>query len=190
MDALAVERLPAPSCSALAVLALAAQADVETDHVDAADDRGPRIWSLAFGTRRAGALPLSAYLVWVGVEAAVAIDTSVAVTLAGGWLASGPDRAHDVAVGVAFFPSRFAFHGVYVRPSFALERARAGGVLHDAASAGAVVGYQWTAPVGASLRLGGGLAYGTWVGSGPSVAPTVPTSGLLPQLDACLAWVF
>jgi hypothetical protein len=159
------------------------QADVETDHVDAADDRGPRTWSL-------GVLPLSAHLGWVGVEAAVALDTSVAVTLAGGWLASDPDRAQDVAVGVAFFPWRFAFHGVYVRPGFALERARAGGVLHDAASGGAVVGYQWTAPVGASLRLGGGLAYGTWVGGGPSVAPTAPTSGLLPQLDACLAWVF
>jgi hypothetical protein len=126
----------------------------------------------------------------VGVEAALALDATVALTLAGGWLALDPDRAHDLAVGVAFFPARFAFHGVYVRPSLAAGRARAGGVLRDTVLGAAVVGYQWTAPVGASLRLGGGLAYGTWMGAAPSAAPPAPTPGISPQLDACLAWVF
>jgi hypothetical protein len=158
-------------------------ADLQTDHIDAADDRGPRTWSL-------GALPLTTQLGWVGVEAALALEATVALTLAGGWLAFDPDRAYDVAVGVAFFPARFAFHGVYVRPSLAAGRARAGAVLRDTVIGAAVVGYQWTAPVGASLRLGGGIGYGTSISAGPSVSPPVPTSGILPQLDACLAWVF
>jgi hypothetical protein len=155
------------------------RADIETDHLDAADDGGPRTWGLALR-------PLQLDLGIVGAELGVAAGSNATVTLEVDWRALDPGKAHGVALGVALFPSRFAFHGFYVHPRLESWHAVAGATSRDAVAAGALVGYQWTAPVGASLKVGAGLAYGTWLPArGPQPAP-----GVLPEIDVAVGWAF
>ncbi len=154
-------------------------ADVETDHLDAADDGGPRTWGFALR-------PLDLDVGLVGVEVGVALGADAVLTLEGGWWGPDPSRAYGAVLGVDFFPTRFAFHGFYVHPR--LEAWRAPGTA-GAFGAGALVGYEWTAPVGATLRIGGGLARVT--ATGPRLgADLLRLPGILPELDAAVGWVF
>lgn len=157
--------------------------DVETDHLDAADDGGPRTWGLAVR-------PVELSLGRVGVELGVAVASNVAVTLEADCLALAPTRAYGAILGAAIFPTRLAFHGFYVHPRLEWWRAPSGAVPRDGAGAGALLGYEWTAPVGASLRLGAGLAYFAWSGAPPPSGPVIGGSGLLPEVDLAVGWVF
>ncbi len=157
--------------------------DVETDHLDAAADGGPRTWALAIR-------PVELSLGRVGVELGVAAASNVVVTLEADWLALAPTGAYGAILGTAIFPTRFAFHGFYVHPRLEWWRAPAAAFPRDAAGAGALVGYEWTAPVGASLRLGAGLAYLAWSGAPAASGPVVGASGLLPEVDLAVGWVF
>jgi hypothetical protein len=166
--------VPAPSARAAETAD-----DVETDHIDAADDGGPRTWGLALS-------PFEADLGLVGVEVGAALGPRAVFTFEGDWLAVAPTLVYGATLGVAFFPTRFAFHGLYVHPRVEAWRASLAG---SGLGAGGVVGYEWTAPVGATLRLGGGLAYVAW--SGPaSAAPPANLTGLVPEIDAAVGWVF
>ena len=155
-------------------------ADVETDHLDAADDGGPRTWGFALR-------PLDADIGLVGIELGTALGANAVATLEATWLAWAPDRAFGGALGVAFFPTRFAFHGFYVHPRV---EAWATPASPTALGGGMLVGYEWTAPVGATLRLGGGLAYVTWTAEPPQSPLPVRLTGILPELDAAVGWVF
>ncbi len=159
--------------------ALETPADVETDHLDAADDGGPRTWSLSVR-------PFELGFGLVGVEAGVAVGLRAVVTFECNWLAVAPTLAYGATVGVAVFPTRSVFHGFYVHPRLEAWRAPAAG---DAVGAGALVGYEWTALAGPTLRLGGGLAYATWTSTPQGTAP-VTFTGLLPEADVAVGWVF
>jgi hypothetical protein len=151
------------------VLAAEGATDVETDHLDAADDGGPRAWAVVLR-------PFERDLGVVGAELGVAIGPRTPFTLEVRWRATDPIAACGIAAGVSIFPTRLAFHGFYVHP-----RVEAWGTptlgTPAVIGAGALVGYEWTAPVGATLRLGGGLAY-------------APPRHLTPELDAAVGWVF
>ena len=162
--------------------AVETRADVETDHIDAADDGGPRA---------AGVLlrPYVMALGQLGAEVDVALGESAAVTLEGDWLPAPDARAYGAALGVALFPQRFSFHGVYVHPRFEwASAASTGGASAQVAGAAATVGYEWTWPVGATVRLGGGASYARAVGSDGPVAAA--SEGLRPRVDAAVGWVF
>ena len=152
---------------------------METDHLDGADDGGPRSW--AFGLR-----PLDLDLGLVGLELDAAVADRVVISFETAWLGMAPALTYGVVAGVAVFPARFAFHGFYVHPRVEAWRAPASG---NALALGSLVGYEWTAPVGATARLGGGLAYVTWTGP-PAILAPLSIAGLLPELDAAVGWVF
>ena len=90
--------------------------------------------------------------------------------------------------GSRSFPQRFAFHGLYVHPTFEWDRSAAGGASASALGGGVTVGYAWTWAVGASVRLGGGIAYARGVASDGTVA--LAFEGLRPAVDADVGWVF
>jgi hypothetical protein len=167
--------IPAPSARAAET-----RDDVETDHLDAADDGGPRTWGLAVR-------PFELDFGLVGAEVGVSLVDRVVLTFEPSWWAPDPSLAYGVTVGLAFFPTRFSFHGFYLHPRLEAWRAPATG---NAVGIGATLGYEWTAPLGATLRLGGGLAYATWEGAASGVATPATLTGLLPELDAAIGWVF
>ncbi|MGH7435400.1 MAG: hypothetical protein ACRENE_06975 [Polyangiaceae bacterium] len=169
----------AGSAIATPAIALETSRDVETDHFDGADDGGPRSW--AFALR-----PLDLDVGLVGVELGASLGERVVLSFETAWWAADPARAYGVVAGLAVFPARFAFHGFYVHPRLEAWRAPASG---NAFGLGTLVGYEWTAPVGATARLGGGLAYVTWTGP-PAIEPPVAIAGMLPELDAAVGWVF
>jgi len=154
--------------------------DVETDHVDAADDGGPR--SVGFLLH-----PIGMASGWLGAEVDAACGEHVALSLEGdgrlAWI-------HGVraALGAVLFPQRFSFHGIYIHPTFEWNRVGADGVAATVIGGAITVGYAWTWPFGPTLRLGGGVRYtkGT-AGSGLSL---IAWQGLGPQVDADLGWVF
>jgi hypothetical protein len=153
--------------------------DLETDHFDGADDGGPRSWGFAIR-------PFDLDLGVVGAELGASLGERVVLSFETAWWAADPARACGVVAGLAVFPTRFAFHGFYVHPRLEAWRGPASG---NAFGLGTLVGYEWTAPVGATARLGGGLAYVTWTGP-PAIEPPVAIAGLLPELDAAVGWVF
>jgi hypothetical protein len=162
-------------------LAVESRADVETDHLDATDDGGPRA---------AGVLvhPLGMATGWLGAEVDAAWGEYVVLSVEGD--ARWPWRTHGfrAVLGVALYPQRFAFHGIYIHPAFEWERSASGGVAATAIGAGVTVGYAWTWPVGASVRLGGGIAYAKGIVSDGQSA--LGLEALRPEVDADLGWVF
>jgi hypothetical protein len=163
------------------VRAAETRADVETDHIDAADDGGPRTVGVLVN-------PLAIGLGRLGVEAEVALGESAAVSVGGAWIVPGIATGYVVSLGVPLFPQRFAFHGVYVDPHFDWSRVNTDGVSVHVLGAGATVGYEWTWPVGATIRLGGGATYSRALATGG--ARSVAFEGLRPQIDAIVGWVF
>jgi hypothetical protein len=167
--------------AALPARAVESRADVETDHLDAADDGGPRALGVLVH-------PLAIAIGWLGAEVDAACGEHVVLTLEGDarWFLGV--RGVRAVLGVALFPQRFAFHGVYVHPTFEWDRATGGGVGASALGGGATVGYAWTWPFGASVRLGGGVAYTKSVVADGTAAFAI--EGLRPEIDADLGWVF
>jgi len=173
---------------AAGVLAAARQAgavegpsDVETDHIDAADDGGPRAVGVLLH-------PLLIASGWLGGEVDAACGEHVALSVEGDarWLFG--IRGLRSVIGVAFFPQRFSFHGLYVHPTFEWDRSTAGGVTATALGGGVTVGYAWTWPFGATLRLGGGIGYAKAAVRNGETA--FAFGGLRAEVDADLGWVF
>jgi len=183
------------SAAALAALALAlsasrevraveTSADVETDHVDAADDGGPRsagvlVSAVPAGLGHAGS---------IGAEVDVALGTNAALSVRGDWLPFGAIRAYAASVGLPFFPQLFAFHGVFVHPRLEWASASARGTSVHVSGAAVLAGYEWTWLPGATIRLAGGAGYAKALGADPELAPAL--AGLHPELDAALGWIF
>ncbi len=167
-----------------AATAAETRADVESDHVDAADDGGPRT---------AGVLVRASAIAWgsLGAEVDVSLGANAALSVEGDWLPFGPARAYAAAVGVPLFLQRFAFHGLYVHPRLEWAWASSGdgsaqGTL-EIGSAAVLAGYEWTWPSGATLRLAGGIAYAKAMG-GDSAASSL--TGWHPEIDAAVGWIF
>jgi len=154
-------------------------ADVETDHVSATDDGGPRRVGILFN-------PLPA-IGWVGGEVDAAISERVVVTVEGDTRVFGI-TGYAASVGAALFAQGLAFRGWYVHPS--AEWAHEAGFGLSATGFGGSVrsGYEWTALAGATLRLGAGASYARKTVSGPGAR--VDIGGLRPVIDAEIGWVF
>ncbi len=159
--------------------ALEAHSDIETDHLDASDDAGPR---------GVGALldPLGVAFGRVGAEVDVMLNDNVGLSFEANWL-SQYAAAYGGRVGVPMFPLGTPFRALYVHPRVAWMRARAPGQWINVVGAEVTVGYEWTWLAGPTLRLGGGVAYST---AAATVASGIAPTGLRPQLDASVGWVF
>jgi hypothetical protein len=152
-------------------------ADVETDHVDAVDEGGPRYARLAVQ-------PLLPALGLALAEANVAVAEHVAVSGALAWLVTPSGSGYRASAGVPVFPVRAVFHGLYVHPRLEWTRLPAGASLGVAAT----LGYAWTWPFGATTSCGIGVAYarGSAVGAGAVVA----FAGFEPRFDTAVGWIF
>jgi len=152
-------------------------ADVETDHVDAVDEGGPRYARLAVQ-------PLLPALGLAVAEADVAIAEHVAVSGALAWLVTPSGSGYRASAGAPVFPAHTVFHGLYVHPRIEWTR------LPSATSLGAAatLGYAWTWPFGATTSFGIGLAYtrGAAVGIGAVAA----VAGFEPRFDTAVGWLF
>jgi hypothetical protein len=160
--------------------------DVESDHVNAADDGGPRAWGFLVN-------PLSMGLGWLGAEIDGAVAAPLLVTAEGDVRAYGI-QGYGAEFGLLFFPQGFAFHGLYVHPtvSWAHEgRGTGDGAVAFSATGiggGIRVGYEWTTLAGATFRLGAGATYAKENVSGAGM--TYALGGVNPQVDALVGWVF
>jgi hypothetical protein len=163
-------------------LAVETAADIETDHIDAGDDGGPR--GAAVLVR-----PFVLALGQLGADLEVAAGESASVTVEGDWLAAPGIAAYAAAAGIAWFPQRFAFRGLYVHPRVEWASTGAAENAGSGSSIGAAVtvGYEWTAPIGATLRAGGGVSCAASLGAGGPLA--VAIEGVRPRVDLAVGWV-
>lgn len=157
--------------------ALETPADVETDHVDALDDGGPRSAAVvldALATSRG----------WVGAEGAVIVADGVAacIGVAGG--VAGLRALVREALGVAWFPLGLAFHGWVLLPRFESASAVADVTSPRRVAGALLAGYEWTWPIGLTMRLAAGAAYAV------PVAKQKGPAGFEPRLDASAGWTF
>jgi len=190
--ALSVQAIAAVLTAAQTSRAVDSPDDVETDHIDAVDDGGPR--SVGFLLH-----PILMAAGWFGAEVDASCGEHLLLSVEGdgrfAW-------THGVraALGVALFPQRFSFHGIYAHPTFEWNRVWANGVAATVLGGAITVGYAWTWPSGPTFRLGGGVEYakGT-IGSGQalfarelegSTAPLERGEGWRPRVDANVGWVF
>lgn len=156
-------------------------ADVETDHLDAFDDGGPRTFALLTN-------PASLLFGSIGAEGDLLLGDTAALSLEADWLAVGPATGASASVGVPLFPQGVALHGFYLHPRLFAARAWSAGAHGDVAGIGATLGWEWTLPVGFTLRTGAGAAIDRPVGGDASVVSAVV--GLRPLLDGSVGWAF
>lgn len=160
-------------------VALAAP-DVETDHIEATDDHGPRTFGLIVD-------PLQMAFGEYGLEGDLALGQDVAASLQGSVYSVGPTTAWAATVGLPIFPQGYAFHGFYLHPRATLATATTYGFSVQLFSAGGTAGYEWTWTWGGTLRVGGGASYWTtFAGDTAGLA----LQGVRPELDASIGWVF
>lgn len=162
--------------------AVETRTDVETDHIAAADDGGPRT---------AGWLvdPLSMATGWLGAEFDAACGESVVMSVAGAERWVFETRGYRVNLGVALYPQRYSFHGIYVHPVVEWARASGDGIATSALGGGVTVGYAWTWPFGATVRLGGGVTYARALTRSSSDGP-LAFDVVRPRVDGDIGWVF
>lgn len=158
-------------------------ADVETDHVTSADDGGPRTIGLLVR-------PLAMATGWMGAEVDAATGENAVMSVEGAERWVFGQRAARVDVGLALYPQRFSFHGVYVHPVVEWDLATGDALAASALGGGCTVGYAWTWPAGATLRLGGGVAYTRVLGAARDAQATLALEGLRARLDGDVGWVF
>ncbi len=154
--------------------------DVETDHIEATDDHGPRTFGLVVN-------PLQLVFGEYGVEGDLALGQDVAASLQGSVYSVGPTSAWAATVGLPIFPQGYAFHGFYLHPRVTLATATTFGSGTQLFSAGGTAGYEWTWTWGGTLRVGGGASWWTAV-AGDTAG--LALSGVRPELDASIGWVF
>jgi hypothetical protein len=172
--------------SALGTLSVDAYAaekgtDVETDHLDAFDDGGPRSFALLTN-------PASLLVGALGAEGDLLLGDTAALSLEADWLVVGPATGASASVGVPLFPQGVALHGFYLHPRLFAARAWSGGSHGDFAGAGATLGWEWTLRVGFTMRVGAGAAINRPVGGDGSVVSAMV--GFRPLLDGTLGWAF
>jgi hypothetical protein len=183
----ALARVALAAASTLASVAAAAPVaaaetgqDVETDHLDAFDDGGPRSFGLLVNP---AALALGAF----GAEGDFVLGDVAAASVEGDWISLGNATAYGAAVGLPVFPWRLIFHGFYLHPRVTWARATLPGATVDVLGAGATIGWQWTWRFGLTLRAGAGVSYARVITDG---GPDVAIEGLRPLLDGDVGWVF
>lgn len=166
--------------TAHSALAVESRKDVETDHVDAKDDGGPRSVGMLVH-------PLTMATGWYGGEVDAAVNEHGVLSVEGEGCFTGLHGFH-VALGGAYFFRR-SFHGLYFRDTVDWARVALDGVAGSGLGTSFTLGYAWTWSVGPTLRLGGGfrLAYDGVAGAQPSPL-ALNDVGL--KLDADLGWVF
>lgn len=155
--------------------------DVESDHLDAFDDGGPRTLGLLVN-------PLALALGGVSAEGDLVLGDTAAMSVEGALASVGGTTAYGASLGLPIYPWRLVFHGFYVHPRLTWARATtADGASVDVLGGGATMGWQCTWRFGLTLRVGAGVAYGRPL-SDP--APSVAVAGLRPLLDGSVGWVF
>jgi hypothetical protein len=153
--------------------------DIETDHVEAFDDAGSRSFGTFAKAGVAGAVSSA------GVELDFGLGDAVALSLEGDWLPFGPRIGQALTLGLPIFPGRIPFHGFCVHPRLTWERAAVGDGLVDRGGVGATIGWEWTARVGFTARVEGGLVYERSLGEADG-----PPDGMRPAVDVAVGWVF
>lgn len=156
-------------------------ADVETDHLDAFDDGGPRSFALLTN-------PASLLFGAIGAEGDLLLGDVAALSLETDWLAVGPATGASASVGVPLFPQGVALHGFYLHPRLFVARAWAAGSHADVAGIGATLGWEWTLPVGFTVRTGAGAAIDRPVGGDATAVSSL--IGFRPLVDGSLGWAF
>jgi hypothetical protein len=155
--------------------------DVETDHLDAFDDGGPRTFGLL--TNPAGML-----LGVFGAEGDLVLGDTAALSAEADWLALGDVTAYGGTVGLPMYPMRVPFHGFVIHPRLSLVHASSGGAGVDLAGVIATLGWQWTLPAGLSFRTGAGVRLDRAIGGDADAGTAL--EGLHPVLDGSIGWVF
>ncbi|MGA2448404.1 MAG: hypothetical protein ABTD50_07010 [Polyangiaceae bacterium] len=159
----------------------ASEPGVDTDHIDAADDGGPRsLGILANGVATALGL--------VAIELDTAVSTHVALSVQFDAAMGDDQTVYGAAVGAVLFPLRFAFRGLYIHPRVELS-GDTDPATPAVVSPAVTLGYEWVCPAGCTLRVGGGGAYGVALsdGAGGALSPLV---GIRPVLDVGVGWLF
>ena len=177
------------SIVALAVVLFAARragavegrGDVESDHIDATDDGGPRTAGILVD-------PLLMAMGWLGAEFDAACGEHVVITAEGNGRFFGGVRGFRARVGLAIFRQRFAFHGLYVHPTFEWERATAAGLTGRGIVGAITIGYDWTWISGLTVRLGAGMGYAR--GTLNDGLAVFTSAGWSPAFDTNVGWVF
>jgi hypothetical protein len=160
--------------------AVETRADVETDHVSAADDGGPRALGVLVN-------PFPMGIGWLGAEVDAACGQQVLFTIEGDTRAPG-NRGFAGAAGLALFTQGVAFHGIYGRLSAEWAHETAFGESATAIGGAVRFGYEWTLLGGPTLRLGAGAGYARESVSGGGA--TIDLGGIRPRVDAAVGWVF
>jgi hypothetical protein len=156
--------------------------DVETDHIDAFDDLGPRTAGVFCGP---GAVGVASSRVGFGAEVDFVLGDVAAVSIGGLWLPFAED-GYRVSVGTPIFAWAVPFHGLYLHPRVTLDhRAAAGGSL-DIAGVSMTVGWERTWRPGFTMRIGSGVAYERALG----VDATAAAAGIEPVFDGSVGWAF
>ncbi|HEX8794389.1 MAG TPA: hypothetical protein VF765_25770 [Polyangiaceae bacterium] len=155
--------------------------DVETDHPDAFDDGGPRSFALLTN-------PASLLFGAIGAEGDLLLGDVAAVSLEADVLAAGPVTGASGSLGVPLFPQGVALHGFYLHPRLFAAHAWSAGSHADVAGIGATLGWEWTLPVGFTVRVGAGAAIDRPIGGDASAVSAL--TGFRPLLDGALGWAF
>lgn len=161
-------------------LAVESPGDVETDHIDATDDGGPRSVGLLLH-------PIGMASGWLGAEIDAACGDHVVVGLDAegrfAWV-----HGLRAVLEVLLFPQRFSFHGIYIHPTLEWDQVGTSAAAAIILGGAIAVGYAWTWPSGPTFRLGGGVGYTRGAAGGG--AALLALAGWRPQVDADLGWVF
>jgi hypothetical protein len=156
--------------------------DVETDHIDAFDDLGPRTAGVFCGPDAVG---VASSRVGLGAEVDFVLGDVAAVSIGGFWLPFAQD-AYRVSVGMPIFAWAVPFHGLYLHPRVTLDhRGAAGGSLHIA-GVGMTVGWERTWRPGFTMRIGSGVAYERTLGDDADAV----AAGIEPVFDGSVGWAF
>jgi hypothetical protein len=162
-------------------VARAAESGIETDHIDADDDGGPR---------RVGVLMngIASTLGFISIELDSAIAESVVLSVAVDRDIADDAGSYGEIAGAAFFPFRFAFRGPYIHPRVGLA-SNADPTSPSFVFPVVTVGYEWVCPVGCTVRVGGGGAYG--IALAPDIDGAIRRRiGLHPAFDLSVGWIF
>jgi hypothetical protein len=184
----------------LATAALAvALATSRSAHGDEAPTFADRTDETAEEATRSLALlcgPLAMAVGVFGAEADFALTHRIALAVEGAVYGLGPEPGMAVGTGVAFFPLRTVFHGLYLEPRVVFARRFrespwAVDWTTDVVGLGGTAGWQWTWDYGFTVRLGAG-AMSYFGGSGAVVQSSLPIAGTDAVLvaDASLGWAF
>ncbi|HEY8042221.1 MAG TPA: hypothetical protein VIF15_20605 [Polyangiaceae bacterium] len=155
--------------------------DVETDHIDAFDEDGPRTLAVLVD-------PLAVVLGTFAVEGDVVLGPSVALGVEGEAMSLGGTTAYGGSLGLPIFPQGIAFHGLYLHPRLAWARATGAAASADVAGVGGSIGWEWTLRLGLTVRTGlGAMVERLAAGDATAASPLV---GVRPLLDGTVGWTF